>query len=567
MAGKKQQVGVKTIRWLLALRIVLGVIFILAAVSKLGAHAQFVSEVSGYGLLPAGLATVYATALPWVELAAGCALVAGLFTTPALVLSLLMTLSYLIGNSYVLAIGNAGTCNCFGQLIPLNHTASLVIDCIMLAATGVLFRYRDRNPSRHLDFLASRLSWRGRSLAALFPPTAFHGLLLAVVVLVVGLPASFIDTGSAAYREMNAALEAGRPVVLSFYLDGCAECAEQKPVLNDLEDSYGSYVSFIRADFNGETKLADDYGVYRVPTTVVMEGTGNHQRVLATFNGLATREDLLHVFYDTIRAPFWNEFGPLADFEASPVTGEVPLLVQFRDDSLGVVENWGWDFDSDGTTDDTVQNPFHVFTQPGSYTITLSINGTFGADAVTKTGILNLTSNRIEAGFSASPREFTDLTTPVKFFDSSIGVITDWNWDFNGDGVIDSTERDPSHVYDAPGRYSVSLTVSGPAGSDTAREENYIYVVNTVCKADFTASITEVTGKNEPVYFYDKSEGDIIAWEWDFDSDGTIDSTGQNPVYVFTKDGTYSVTLTVRTAVDEDTLTLSDYITVKGCST
>ena len=69
----------------------------------------------------------------------------------------------------------------------------------------------------------------------------------------------------------------------------------------------------------------------------------------------------------------------------------------------------------------------------------------------------------ITAGFSATPT----LGTPpldVQFIDESTGEITQWAWTF-GDGGT-STERSPSHTYSAAGEYTVSLTVTGPDGSD-----------------------------------------------------------------------------------------------------
>ncbi|GAB4331011.1 MAG: hypothetical protein Kow0099_02050 [Candidatus Abyssubacteria bacterium] len=53
----------------------------------------------------------------------------------------------------------------------------------------------------------------------------------------------------------------------------------------------------------------------------------------------------------------------------------------------------------------------------------------------------------------------------VQFQDESTGTVSSWLWDF-GDGTV-SVERNPSHVYASPGDYAVTLTVSGPCGSDT----------------------------------------------------------------------------------------------------
>jgi len=52
----------------------------------------------------------------------------------------------------------------------------------------------------------------------------------------------------------------------------------------------------------------------------------------------------------------------------------------------------------------------------------------------------------------------------VSFMDSSSGIITSWLWDFGDDST--STERNPQHVYLKGGAYNVTLTVTGPYGTD-----------------------------------------------------------------------------------------------------
>jgi PKD repeat protein len=78
-----------------------------------------------------------------------------------------------------------------------------------------------------------------------------------------------------------------------------------------------------------------------------------------------------------------------------------------------------------------------------------------------------------DAAFSATP---TTVAAPgtVSFTDRSTGSIKSWLWDF-GDGKS-STQKNPSHVYQNAGKYSVALTVTGPGGSDTAVKGSYITV-------------------------------------------------------------------------------------------
>jgi PKD repeat protein len=62
----------------------------------------------------------------------------------------------------------------------------------------------------------------------------------------------------------------------------------------------------------------------------------------------------------------------------------------------------------------------------------------------------------------------------VVFTNTSSGDYTTSLWDF-GD-VATSTLESPTHIYTAGGVYTVTLTVSGPGGSDTEAKAGYITV-------------------------------------------------------------------------------------------
>lgn len=64
------------------------------------------------------------------------------------------------------------------------------------------------------------------------------------------------------------------------------------------------------------------------------------------------------------------------------------------------------------------------------------------------------------------------------------------------------------------------------------------------------------------VQFFDESQGSVTSWSWDFDNDGTADSTEKNPKYIYPKTGTYTVTLTAKGPQGSDTLKKSGFITV-----
>lgn len=203
------------------------------------------------------------------------------------------------------------------------------------------------------------------------------------------------------------------------------------------------------------------------------------------------------------------------------------------------------------------------------------MNRIFVAAALVLISVAGITgcggSNPPEADFAALP--LTGYAPEVvQFTGLSQGNVTSWAWDFNSDGAIDSELQNPVYVFTHPGNYTVSLTVSGADGNDTEVKAEYIELIPCPNFADFIAEPTSMAGRH-PIQFTDVSSpdpllGNTTSWEWDFNSDGTIDSTEQNPTYTYIRNGIYSVTLTVTTpGCCEDTLTKHDYITITGCKT
>jgi len=184
--------------------------------------------------------------------------------------------------------------------------------------------------------------------------------------------------------------------------------------------------------------------------------------------------------------------------------------------------------------------------------IVFSIAGTTGCGSLSAQFTANATS-----GIAPMSVWFTDL---------SKGDIESWEWDFDNDGVADSTQQYGMHTYEQPGTYTVELTIRGAGKSDSEVKVSYIVVSAPECRADFTAEPRECIGPTD-VYFTDLSMGDVTGWAWDLDGDGAVDSTAQDPAYTYSLNGLYTVTLTVTSANCSDTVTKQDYISVSGCST
>ena len=254
---------------------------------------------------------------------------------------------------------------------------------------------------------------------------------------------------------------------------------------------------------------------------------------------------------------------PVANFTADVTSGIAPLTVQFNDESTGVIIlDYAWDFNDDGIVDSTLQNPEFTYETAGTYTVSLTVSNTGGSSTETKTDyIVSVLPDSPVAYFSV---DMTSGAAPltVQFTDLTTNKPISWAWDFESDGIIDSHEQNPSWTYDTTGNYTVTLTASNLVASDTVTRINLTSVVNLPPMADFSAD-SFVTLIGHSVQFTDLSTNSPTSWQWDFNNDGVVDSTMQNPNYTYTTAGTYTVNLTVSNPAGSGDEVKSDYIVVR----
>ena len=82
---------------------------------------------------------------------------------------------------------------------------------------------------------------------------------------------------------------------------------------------------------------------------------------------------------------------PKADFEANPTEGTAPLTVSFTDKSTGRITQRQWDF-GDGTTSND-QNPTHTYSNPGWYTVRLTVSDGTNSDSCVKEKYILVANN------------------------------------------------------------------------------------------------------------------------------------------------------------------------------
>ena len=87
---------------------------------------------------------------------------------------------------------------------------------------------------------------------------------------------------------------------------------------------------------------------------------------------------------------------PVAAFGGSPLSGSAPRTVRFSDASTNGPTSWTWDFGDPGSGSanvSSVQNPSHVYADPGTYDVTLTASNVNGSsDPLTKLDYVTITT-------------------------------------------------------------------------------------------------------------------------------------------------------------------------------
>jgi len=219
--------------------------------------------------------------------------------------------------------------------------------------------------------------------------------------------------------------------------------------------------------------------------------------------------------------------------------------------------NVNWSIDADGIILDNI-DPDHRWYRDNQDTSKYTI-----------TAIKNTSENLHFTGYAPSPEYNTfESGDSVKFQIWTNEPLTSVTWKKDGETLQSGGMTYEATISDAP----VTVEIIGETESETISKTWVIDPTQTINPdpdqedpgyyppvANFTATPTNGTIRLT-VQFDDASEN-ATAWYWDFDNNGVIDSTLQNPKCYYKTAGNYTPKLTVSNAEGMDTETKTDYIT------
>jgi len=232
---------------------------------------------------------------------------------------------------------------------------------------------------------------------------------------------------------------------------------------------------------------------------------------------------------------------PAPDFQATAqgsICSQKPIVFENLT-TLPTDATFEWDL-GDGSTS-TVENPEHIYSEAGDYTVTQIIE--MAGCLVERTKTITVNPGPVVAFQTAN----NCLGEILKFENTSQGEFLDsYQWDF-GDGT-QSTQANPSHSYDTAGVYNVQLTAFTTNGCDfTISQEVEIQPLALV---NFDS---EIACAGQPTQFMEQvniEESNVTDYFWDFGVLGTQSdvSTEASPQFAYPAEGSYNVTLQVTTS-------------------
>ncbi|MBD98885.1 MAG: hypothetical protein CMO34_03500 [Verrucomicrobia bacterium] len=246
--------------------------------------------------------------------------------------------------------------------------------------------------------------------------------------------------------------------------------------------------------------------------------------------------------------------------------------VTFSNASVGGANQYQWDFGQGaGFQNLNANDKIITYNTTGDYTIRIAV-GVAGAQGCNDTAEVQLhVLPSPVANFNFDNNNVCD-SMQVTFTNNSTGSISTYNWVFDNGNTFNGPNP-PIQSYNAPGTYTVQLTVSSPEGcSNTISRDIRVrerpqagFFVNTVCLNQNASFTDQSTDSLEP----------ITAYKWYF-GDGDS-SSAQNPNHLYTAFGTYQVTQIVDNGFCMDTAFLNVVVennptaafnadTLSGCS-
>ncbi len=239
-----------------------------------------------------------------------------------------------------------------------------------------------------------------------------------------------------------------------------------------------SIISIIIVTFFGNVFALNYAIVYDELHRVIRLDYSDGTNVIYNYDNLGNRTSkIVTVANTTIDAQFTSDL----------TNGLAPLQVAFTDQSVGNITSWEWNF-GDGQTS-TEQHPVHSYADPGTYTVSLTVNGPDGSDAISIPSYITVGDGQGSPVLSVSPS-----TRSV----SAGAGSTIFSVDNTGSGVMNwtavSNDSWLTIAGGSPGTDSGVITVSYTANDGAVRTGSATVTAPGASNSPQTVTVSQAQG-------------------------------------------------------------------------
>lgn len=330
-------------------------------------------------------------------------------------------------------------------------------------------------------------------------------------------------------------------------------CGETEVFIENTSYNQNEIFDYHWTFFNPDgTLLAEKQGGNSVrDVTITFPGVGDYTGTMILNEGSECSDtaDFQVSLYPNIEADF------TFDYDTCRAADVFFTDLSFTGAASGITE-WDWNFD-DGTFS-AKENPEHLFNSPGIRDVMLTVKDSNECES---TIIKTVDWRPVPQDLIVEPSTFIGCNPATITFNNLSAPIDSTyliEWDF-GDGNM-SGDISPSHIYEEPGKYDVSLKITSPLDCVSERDYGEWITILDGPIADFDCSPDDPNIFENTVRFTDKST-DAISWQWNFG--GVGNAFEKNPSFDFPDTGQYRVYLTVFHPVTSCPDTISKLIDVE----
>jgi len=228
-----------------------------------------------------------------------------------------------------------------------------------------------------------------------------------------------------------------------------------------------------------------------------------------------------------------------ASFSFAPCANAINCF-HFEANAPNSATQYHWSF-GDGSPIATTANPYHTFTQAGTYQVCLTIFTAGCTDTICQTVTVSPPPPPCTASFTVSQ----DSINPnlYHFHATTTGTVNSYQWGF-GDGTS-GNGINANHLYTSSGYYIVCLHVYGPNCQTVFCDTIQVTVTPIPCSANF--AFAPCANATYCFHFEANAFNATTQYHWSF-GDGSPITTTADPYHTFPQAGTYQVCLSIVTA-------------------